>query len=77
MKEKDIVEQKKEKKKLKKREQAEKKEHKHMGISLRSFVTVWIVFLCAGVLLAYSLLSSRLYKQRYQEQLEKNVISQA
>lgn len=77
MKEKDIVEQKNEKKKLKKREQAEKKEHKHMGISLRGFVTVWIVFLCAGVLLAYSLLSSRLYKQRYQEQLEKNVISQA
>lgn len=69
--------QKKEKKRLKKREQAEKRQHKHMGISLRGFVTSLVIFLCAGIMLVYSYVSNHLYMQRYQEQLEKNVISQA
>ena len=60
-----------ERKKLKRRERAEKRQHKHMGISLRWFVTFLIIVLCAGIMLVYSLMSSRLYVQRYQEQLEK------
>ena len=48
-----------------------------MGISLRWFVTFLIIVLCAGIMLVYSLMSSRLYVQRYQEQLEKNVMAQA
>lgn len=66
-----------ERKKLKRRERAEKRQHKHMGISLRWFVTFLIIVLCAGIMLVYSLMSSRLYVQRYQEQLEKNVMAQA
>lgn len=60
-----------ERKKLKRRERAEKRQHKHMGISLRWFVTFLIIVLCAGIMLVYSLMSSRLYVQRYQEQLKK------
>ena len=66
-----------ERKKLKRRERAEKRQHKHMGISLRWFVTFLIIVLCAGIMLVYSLMSSRLYVQRYQEQLKKNVMAQA
>lgn len=66
-----------EKKKIKQRERAEKRQHQHMGISLRWFVTVLVIVLCAAIMLVYSVLSSRLYVQRYQEQLEKNVMSQA
>lgn len=66
-----------ERKKLKNRERAEKREHHHVGISLRWFVTILVIALCAGIMLVYSVLSSHLYMQRYQEQLEKNVISQA
>ncbi|MGN0389366.1 MAG: sensor histidine kinase [Wujia sp.] len=66
-----------EKKQLKKREQAEKKQHKYNGISLRSFVTFLIIVLCAGIMIAYSFLSGRLYIKRYQEQMENNVISQS
>lgn len=66
-----------EKKRIKHRERAEKKEHRHIGISLRGFVTILVIALCAGIMLVYSLLSSRFYVQRYQEQLEKNVMSQA
>ena len=66
-----------ERKKLKRRERAEKRQHNHMGISLRWFVTFLIIVLCAGIMLVYSLMSSRLYVQRYQEQLEKNVMAQA
>lgn len=72
-----IQKEKNEKKQLKKREQAEKKQHKYRGISLRLFVTLLIVILCAGIMLVYSFLSGRLYIKRYQEQMEKNVISQA
>lgn len=63
-------------KKLKRREHAEKRERKMVGISLRGFVTVLIIVLCAGIMIIYSALSNRLYMQRYQDQLEKNVISQ-
>ena len=66
-----------EKKQLKKRERAERKQHKYRGISLRLFVTVMIILLCAGIMMAYSFLSGRLYIKRYQEQMEKNVISQS
>lgn len=69
-------EQKREIKKLKKREHAEKRERKTVGISLHGFVTVLIIVLCAGIMIIYSVLSNRLYMQRYQDQLEKNVISQ-
>ena len=48
-----------------------------MAISLRWFVTFLIIVLSAGIMLVYSLMSSRLYVQRYQEQLEKNVMAQA
>ena len=40
-----------ERKKLKRRERAEKRQHKHMGISLRWFVTFLIIVLCAGIML--------------------------
>ena len=69
-------EQKREIKKLKRREHAEKRERKMVGISLRGFVTVLIIVLCAGIMIIYSALSNRLYMQRYQDQLETNVISQ-
>lgn len=65
------------KKKMKQREQAEKGNTWHVGISLQSFVTISVMILCAGILVSYAFLSGRLYRQRYQEQIEKNVISQA
>ena len=67
-------EQKREIKKLKRREHAEKRERKMMGISLRGFVTVLIIVLCAGIMIIYSALSNRLYMQRYQDQHEKIVL---
>ncbi len=66
-----------EKKQLKKREQAEKKQHKYMGISLRGFVTFLIILLCAGIMIVYSFLSGRLFIKRYQEQVENNASSQS
>ena len=43
-----------EKKKIKQRERAEKRQHQHMGISLRWFVTVLVIVLCAAIMLVYS-----------------------
>lgn len=53
-----------------------KREKKRMGISLRVFIIVHVMIVCAIVMILYSFMSKRVYMNRYQEQLESNVVAQ-
>ena len=64
-----------ERKKLKRRNGRRSASINIWASASRWFVTFLIIVLCAGIMLVYSLMSSRLYVQRYQEQLKKNVMA--
>lgn len=64
------------KKKERRMARKEKREKKVYGMSLRTFVTLHVIFLCAVVMLLYSVAANQMYKVRYKEQIEKSVMSQ-